>query len=208
MIFRIKQRWWSSLLATVAMLLVAWLLGGADRWVGRMGSVWQAVAIGAVAGAGCGLVNMLLHRSLLYFLRAGSYARRFETFAIEVIGRMRRVDAVAGGIMAGLGEEPLFRGVIVPAFGSPVLGVIVAAVVFGLAHHLKREYLGFLIWGMAEGILFGTLFVATESIIVPAVTHAIFDTVGFLYFERLRDHLHSSGASYQRSEQDGRGPDL
>src|SRR5262249_46031165 len=137
----------------------------------------------------CGLINLLTHRFLLYCSKPGSYSRQFDKFAIDVIGRMRPIDAVAGGIMAGLGEEPLVPGVLVPAWGPPGVGIIVAAIVFGLAHYLRREYLGFLIWGMCEGLLFGTLFVLTDSIVVPAVAHGLFDTVGFLYFERLRDQV-------------------
>jgi hypothetical protein len=147
----------------------------------------RAIGLGVAAGIGCGLINLLVHRSILFCSTRGTYAGRFERFAIDVIGRMRPVDAVAGGVMAGLGEEPLFRGVLVPAFGSPAIGVTVAAIVFGLAHYLKRDYLGFLLWGMCEGVLFGTMFVVTDSIVVPAVAHGIFDTVGFIYFERMRD---------------------
>jgi Type II CAAX prenyl endopeptidase Rce1-like len=188
LIFRIKLHWWSSLLATSVMLLAAWSLGGLGRLWGPSGSMTQSIGLGVAAGITCGLINLLTHRILLCS-KPGSYARQFEKFAIDVIGRMRPIDAVAGGIMAGLGEEPLFRGVLVPACGPPVVGVIVAAIVFGLAHYLRREYLGFLVWGMCEGVLFGTLFVLTDSIVVPAVAHGLFDTVGFLYFERLRDQL-------------------
>ena len=62
-----------------------------------------------------------------------------------------------------------------------------SAIVFGLFHYLRREYFEFLVWGMGEGLIFGTLFVMSGSIVIPAVAHGLFDTVGFLYFERLRD---------------------
>jgi membrane protease YdiL (CAAX protease family) len=39
---------------------------------------------------------------------------------------------------------------------------------------------------VGEGFVFGTLYVGTGSILVPAVAHGLFDTVGFFYFERLR----------------------
>ena len=169
------------------MVSAAWSLGGLDRLPTDTGALWRAVGLGVAAGLCCGLINLLVHRLLVVCSKPGSYARHFERFAIDVIGRMKPIDAVAGGIMAGVGEEPFFRGVLVPMCGSPTLGVVVAAVVFGLAHYVRREYLGFLVWGMCEGLLFGTLFVFTDSIVVPAVAHGLFDTVGFLYFERLRD---------------------
>lgn len=186
MIFRIKLRWWSSLIATVAMFAIAWWLGGLDQRTGRIGSIALAVGFGVAAGLICGAINWLVHRTLFAIGRE-TYLRRFKQFALEVIGGMRPVEALAGGAMAGLGEEPLFRGVLLPACGPPWAGIVLAAVVFGLAHYLRRDYLGFLVWGMGEGVAFGILFVATGSIIVPAVAHGLFDTVGFLYFERLRD---------------------
>jgi hypothetical protein len=198
LIFRIKLHWWSSLLATTVLGLVAWRLGGLNRPLGRFDSVFEAVAAGALAGAVCGLINLALHRLLLCWMDPKSYANQFEKFAIEVIGRMRPMDAIAGGLMASLGEEPFFRGVIIPACGSPVFGVFVAAVLFGFAHYVRREYMGFLIWGMGEGLLFGTLFVLSGSIIVPAVAHGIFDTVGFFYFQRLRDRRVVDGPGCER----------
>jgi membrane protease YdiL (CAAX protease family) len=185
MIFRIKLHWWSSLLAAAVMGSVAWLLDGTNDLVGSTGSIWNAIGLGVLAGAACMVANYLLDRSLrIIFGRR--YINAFETFALCVIGRMGPAEALAGGIMAGVGEEPLFRGVLLPLCGPPVMGILVAGVVFGLAHYLRREYYGFLIWGMGEGFVFGTLYVVTGSILVPAIAHGLFDTVGFLYFARLR----------------------
>jgi membrane protease YdiL (CAAX protease family) len=171
---------------------VAWLLGGTQQPTGRLGSVEMALGVGALAGLGCTLANFLLDW-MLRFVYGVRYVRAFETFALDVIGRMGPIDALASGIMAGAGEEPLFRGVLLPLCGPPVVGVIVAGVVFGLAHYLRREYFGFLIWGMGEGFVFGTLYVVTGSIVVPAIAHGLFDTAGFLYFERLRRQAEQNG---------------
>ncbi len=186
MIFRIKLRWWTSLIAAVLMWLVAWQVGGTAQLTGRLKSVEAAIGVGVMAGLACMVCNFLIDRAL----RIGfsqRYASRFEKFALDVIGRMRPLDALAGGLMAGVGEEPLFRGVLIPLCDPPVIGILVSAVVFGLAHYLRREYFGFLIWGMGEGLVFGSLFVLTGSLLVPAIAHGMFDFVGFLYFERIRD---------------------
>jgi membrane protease YdiL (CAAX protease family) len=186
MIFRLKRHWWSALAATAAMLLIAWPLGGIDSLLGRLPSLPVAVAIGVSAGVGCGIVNWLMHQ-LVFWLRGADYTRRFHAFAADVIGRMGLAEAITGGVMAGLAEEPLFRGVLLPLCGPPAVGIVVSAVIFGIAHFLRWEYFGFFLWGIGEGLAFGTLFVVTGSIVVPAVAHGLFDIVGFLYFERLRD---------------------
>ena len=168
------------------MLLLAWSLGGLSQIEGRTDSVSRAMGIGTLAGFGCMVFNFLLDRT--FRLAWGhQYVKRFQRFACDVIGHMGPLDAVAGGIMAGLGEEPIFRGVLLPACGPPYVGIVVSAIVFGLFHYLRREYLEFLVWGMGEGLIFGTLFVMSGSIVIPAVAHGLFDTVWFLYFERLRD---------------------
>jgi membrane protease YdiL (CAAX protease family) len=186
MIFRIKRHWWSALLATGLLISVAWPLGGADRLVGRLGGIPTNLAAGVCAGLGLMALNYAVHQWLrLQFGEA--YERRFYAYAMDVIGAMGPVEAVGGGLMAGLGEEPVFRGVVVAAFESPTLGVICAAMLFGIAHYLRREFFWFFVWGISEGLLFGLLYVMTDSVIVPAVAHGLFDTVGFLYFEAMRD---------------------
>ena len=185
MIFRIKQRWWCSLLATGALWTVAWLCGALENPVGNLGSVRRALAIGVAAAVGCLVLNYAIDRTLRLIFRQ-RYARAFHTFAMDVISRMGPADAVAGGLMAGAGEEPFFRGLLVPLCGPPLVAVPLVAVLFGLAHYLRREYVGFLIWGMGEGLVFGTLYAATGSVLVPAVAHGIFDAVGFSYFLLLR----------------------
>ncbi len=196
MIFRIKLHWWASLLATAVLLALAWPLGGIERVVGRVGPLRTTIGIGVAAGLACMIANFLIDRLLR--LSLASYAARFETYAIDVVRNMRIADAVAGGLMAGVGEEPFFRGVLVDWFEQPTIGVVFAAVVFGAMHHLRWRYIWFSIWGVGEGLFFGTLYVATESIVVPAVAHGMFDTVGFLYFERLRD------SRVQEASQDSR----
>jgi membrane protease YdiL (CAAX protease family) len=186
MIFRIKLRWWASMLATSVLLGVAWPLGGAGPLAGRFESAYTAACLGVAAGFGCMVVNFLIDRVLR--LALASYAREFNTYAIDVVRRMGFADAVAGGLMAGVGEEPFFRGVLVGCFEQPAVGVVAAAFVFGAMHHLRWRYISFSIWGVGEGLIFGTLYVTTGSILVPAIAHGMFDTVGFLYFERLRDH--------------------
>ena len=192
MIFRIKLHWWSSLAAAALMLAAAWAMCPEQTWqelpqrlAGRFNSIPAAVGAGALAALGCMVANFLVHQ-VLHFSLGASYDKAFQTFALDVIRNMRAIEAVAGGVMAGVGEEPLFRGVVLGWFPSPVVGVAVAAVLFGLAHYLDRRYFWFFVWGIGEGIVFGTLFVTTGSILVPVVAHGLFDTVGFAYFIRLR----------------------
>ena len=190
MIFRIKLHWWSSLIAAALMLGTAWALSSEQSRLelqpilrGQFDSVPIALGAGALVALGCMVANFLVHQ-VMHLSLGASYDKAFQNFALDVIGNMRAIEAVAGGVMAGVGEEPLFRGVILGWFPSPVVGITAAAVLFGLAHYLDRRYFWFFVWGIGEGVVFGMLFVWTRSILVPVVAHGLFDTVGFAYFIR------------------------
>jgi hypothetical protein len=193
MIFRIKQRWWQSLLATAVLWAVAWTSGALARPQGRLGSNERALTLGVAAALGCLVLNGLIDRALWLFFRP-RYTQAIHRFAMDVSARMGPAEAVAGGVMAGLGEEPFFRALLIPLCGPPAVAVPVVAVIFGMAHYIRRGYFGFLIWGMGEGLVFGTLYVATESVIVPAVAHGVFDMFGFFYFLLLRQRSGESRA--------------
>lgn len=89
--------------------------------------------------------------------------------------------AVSLGVAAGLGEELLFRGVLqyellgrIGRFGS--LGV--SSVIFGLLHAVTPMY-AFL--ATLASLYFGWLYLDTQNLLVPIVTHAVYDIGALLY---------------------------
>src|SRR5262249_21414697 len=72
---------------------------------------------------------------------------RFGGAGYQVVGaefrayvqHMTRTACLVGGLVAGLGEEPLFRGVLLPLFSapSPGIGLLVTAGLFGAAHFIR-----------------------------------------------------------------------
>jgi membrane protease YdiL (CAAX protease family) len=83
---------------------------------------------------------------------------------------------------AGFGEELLFRGVVQAGIerysGSPWLAIILAGVVFGLAHPISTTYA---VLASLIGIYLGWLLVATDNLLVPIVTHAAYDFLALVY---------------------------
>jgi membrane protease YdiL (CAAX protease family) len=79
--------------------------------------------------------------------------------------------------LAGLGEELLFRGVLqvwlADGFGGSA-GLLLASVIFGMAHALSRAY--FLL-ATAMGLYLGGLFALTGSLLLPVIVHAVYDAV-------------------------------
>lgn len=80
-------------------------------------------------------------------------------------------------LLAGVGEELLFRGAIqgwVAAHSVGWLGIIAGAVLFGLAHFLSFAY--FLVAALL-GAFLGTVYALSESIILVMTWHGVYDLV-------------------------------
>jgi uncharacterized protein len=106
--------------------------------------------------------------------------------------------ASAGGIvllslMAGIAEEVLFRGVIQAGLADrlPVgLAVGIAALLFGVAHWLTTAYA---VLATLIGVYLGIIFLVTENLLAPAVTHALYDIVALSVLVRLKTGARGSG---------------
>ncbi|MEX2476692.1 lysostaphin resistance A-like protein [Marinobacter sp.] len=80
-------------------------------------------------------------------------------------------------ILAGIGEELLFRGAVqgwlLEHSGAPI-AVLVASVIFGLVHYVSFTY--FLV-ASALGLILGTAYVLSESLVLVMVWHAVYDVI-------------------------------
>jgi uncharacterized protein len=93
-------------------------------------------------------------------------------------------------LLAGLGEEMLFRGIVqawvADKVGAPYglgLGLGIAAVIFGLFHSITPTYA---ILAGCIGLYLGAIWLATDNLLVPITCHALYDFLALLYFTQLR----------------------
>lgn len=186
MIFRIKHRWLYALVATVVLAAVAWL-GGGWATFGPYQNCWQCTLLwGGVAGGAAVALDGAIHGLALLF--GGTWYRdAFRRFAARVQGPMKPPEFVAGSLMAAVGEEPFFRGlllqtVLLPAGLPAVPAVLLVGLVFATAHAFRGMPLLFWAWACWEGVYFGGLLVASGSLVVPMIAHGVHDLVGYLAF--------------------------
>ena len=168
------------------------LLAVALGWItsrpalGLIQPTWGALLIGVCAAAP--LVPVLL-----FCLR--SEWRPMERLRQEVdrsiapyFRHASFLDISLIAIMAGLGEELLFRGVVQSGLSEIVgttLAVLATSFVFGLLHLITPTY-AFL--AGAFGLYLGVLVVVTGDVFVPVVAHAAYDVVAlWVLRERGRD---------------------
>ncbi len=107
------------------------------------------------------------------------------------------VELAAISLLAGLGEELLFRGVFQaamvqwtgdflphsPAFArvGDWMAIVGVAILFGLLHAVNVAYT---VLATLMGLYLGWLWLATGNLAVPIVAHAVYDFLALLYILR------------------------
>lgn len=172
--------------AGLAFLAVAigWLIGVDPLETFRVTP--EAISRGVIATAPMLVVFWVSMRSRWKPFRT---IREFllEWFAPYLV-RCRWYDLLTLALLAGLGEELLFRGLLqawATSFGGLLFGLAVASIVFGLAHALTPTYF-LLAAGM--GAYLGWIWTGFEepNLLIPVVTHTVYDWLAFWYVVRVK----------------------
>jgi membrane protease YdiL (CAAX protease family) len=110
-----------------------------------------------------------------------------DTMARPILERWKVLELAAISVLAGVGEELIFRGVLQGGVGqwlSPSWGLAVASLVFGACHLVTPAY-GVI--AAVIGLYLGLLLNWSQNLLVPALTHALYDFIALVYFARLRE---------------------
>ncbi|MBN1910445.1 MAG: CPBP family intramembrane metalloprotease [Pirellulales bacterium] len=99
-------------------------------------------------------------------------------------------DLAAIAVVAGVGEEMLFRGLIQGGLavwiGGPEgvwIGLAAGSVIFGLFHPITRAYA---VMAGLIGLYLGWLWIISGNLLVPITTHAVYDFAALVYLIRYR----------------------
>ncbi len=186
MLFTIKNRAGASLLLLAAFAVGAWAAREAFdlRW--DLGIDRVRIAQIAIVVAAIGASDALLHGLLLLAFRE-RYLARYRAL-VEHFRPQRPREIAAGALLAGLGEEPIFRGVLLQglmtvAGAPPAIAIGGSALAFGALHAAReRKLWPFAVWAVWEGALLGIAYVASGSLAVTMAAHAAHDAAGFAWF--------------------------
>lgn len=80
-------------------------------------------------------------------------------------------DLIWLGLLPGLSEELLFRGVMLPALGLNESGLLVSSLCFGILHLSGFQQWPYAIWATLIGLLLGFSALETGNLLVPIVAH-------------------------------------
>jgi uncharacterized protein len=164
----------------VLALGLGWLLGSSP--LGDFKWSWRDVGYGVAAALPLLLLAALMLRWPIGPLR---HIKQFsEQVLCPLLAPFSVMDMLGISLLAGLGEEMLFRGVLQSAFSrwmGPLLALALASALFGLLHAVTLTYA---IMAALMGAYLGWLWNQTGNLLVPAITHALYDFVVLLYLLR------------------------
>ncbi len=117
---------------------------------------------------------------------------------VDVVNRLmlplfeyaRTAELAIIAVLAGLGEEALFRGVVQAVTADWIggsagvwAGLAVASLLFGLVHLITPAY-G--VFATLMGLYLGLLWLWTDNLLAPITAHAVYDFLALVYLRRVR----------------------
>ena len=142
----------------------------------------MAPGFGILLGVPATLPPLLL---FFLFLRSDRPPfRRIRAILSRVLEPLLRsltpLGAVVLSLAAGLGEEVLFRGLVMGAillWLGPLPAILASSLLFGALHWVTPAYAAH---ATLLGLYLGGLYVLTGTLLVPILVHAIYDAVALV----------------------------
>ena len=106
-----------------------------------------------------------------------AYRRSADIYLELVIKPLIWPDLIWLGLLPGLSEELLFRGVMLPAFGLNITAVIVSSLLFGVLHLSGSQQWPYVVWATIIGFGLGYIALITGNLLIPITAHIITNLV-------------------------------
>jgi membrane protease YdiL (CAAX protease family) len=145
----------------------------------------RAILIGLLAACLFLPLGFLLQQFSIMVLQLFSHAKPVEQEVVETIRGtpgtgQRIVFGIMTMILAPLGEEPLFRGIIYSTMkqaGFPRLALFISSGAFALVHFNAAAFLPLL----ALAIILAIVYEKTDNLLAPIAAHFTFNAIEFTY---------------------------
>lgn len=175
-----------------SLLLVAWVLA----WL--LGVPFLETQSWDWKGFAIGLTSTLPLISMFFWLLQSQWepCQNIQRIMDGVIRPMFQQFSVLQllfiSIVAGISEEILFRGVIQGSAQDPMgnqTAILLSALLFGACHALTKFY--FLL-ATLMGVYMSLVWMATDQLLAPIITHAVYDFLVLLWYLKWDKTNHSS----------------
>ena len=162
------------------LVVVAFILGWAldERFWVEAGFSGKSIPLGAALSLPLIVGAFVLNETSWKTFRR---IRKDFEMIVALFRKCTVLDLLLISILAGVGEEALFRGVLQPFvahFTGPVVAVLAVSLLFGLVHIVSRIYVVFV---FIVGLYLGILFLWFDDLILAITTHAVYDFLALVY---------------------------
>ncbi|MDF5707567.1 MAG: CPBP family intramembrane metalloprotease [Nostoc sp. S4] len=130
---------------------------------------WKLNQRDLLLGVGLGFAITAL--SGLTYRLWNSYRQSADFYLEVVLKPLALPDLIWLGLLPGLSEELLFRGVMLPALGFNHLAVIVSSLCFGVLHLSGSQQWPYVVWATIVGIILAYSALLTGNLLVPIAAH-------------------------------------
>jgi uncharacterized protein len=159
-----------------ATAIILWIV--AKLWL-RFGEIslfsWHWERGDFIFGVGLGLIITFV--SGLAYRFCTPYRKSADYYLELILKPLALPDLIWLGLLPGLSEELLFRGVMLSALGSDLTAVIVSSLCFGVLHLSGAEQWPYVIWATIVGLMLGYSALITGNLLVPIVAHIVTNLV-------------------------------
>ena len=163
----------TQILSVMAVTAVV-LLGVAKLWQ-HFGDIpllsWQFTVPAALQGQALAL-GIVLASGLVYRCWP-AYRQSADSYLELVIKPLAWPDLLWLGLLPGLSEELLFRGVMLPALGLTWGAVLLSSLVFGVLHLSSLQQWPYVVWATIVGLALGYAALVTGNLAVPVLAHIV-----------------------------------
>jgi len=105
----------------------------------------------------------------------GALRKKVITDIKDLFDAMHLSDIIIISLLAGFGEELIFRGVLQTKYG-----IVAASIVFGLMHSVSFAYV---VVTIVMGFYIGIIYNAGGSMLIPIQLHFIYDLAALVYLK-------------------------
>lgn len=163
----------SRLQILVAMAITAVVLFGISKLWLYLGELklrpldFSLFNLGIGLALGLGLTGL----SEIVYMLWGSYRKSADLYLTLVLAPLTILDLLWLGILPGLSEELLFRGVMLSAIGLDAIGIGLSSLCFGVLHMTDLRQWPYAAWATTIGAILAYTLVETGNLLIPIVAH-------------------------------------
>jgi uncharacterized protein len=125
------------------------------------------IDLGIGIALGLGLTGL----SAIVYAAWANYRESADFYLAMVLKPLALPDVIWLGLLPGLSEELLFRGVMLPALGLDPIGILLSALCFGVLHMSNVQQWPYAVWATFVGIVLAVTMVETGNLFIPIVAH-------------------------------------